>query len=85
MMIRNATGVIHCPECNFEVMTWTTGVKNYRVEMPQIEKLDEEFAKYISDIKKCPECGGMMFERLGKKGMFWRCKNYPKCQYTMNK
>ncbi|MEE3003379.1 MAG: type I DNA topoisomerase, partial [Pseudomonadota bacterium] len=36
------------------------------------EKLDE----------KCPECGGELSVRLGKRGKFIGCNNYPDCKYT---
>ena len=29
---------------------------------------------------KCPECGGFLGLRQGKKGPFWGCLNYPKCK-----
>lgn len=33
----------------------------------------------------CPKCGGLMVERMAKKGslagqLFWGCQNYPKCR-----
>ena len=29
---------------------------------------------------KCPECGGFLSLRQGKKGPFWGCLNYPNCK-----
>ncbi len=31
---------------------------------------------------KCPECNGDMISRTGKFGVFWGCKNYPRCKGT---
>jgi DNA topoisomerase-1 len=35
---------------------------------------------------KCPKCGtGDIAERKAKRGnIFWRCTNYPKCDFTSN-
>lgn len=38
------------------------------------EKLDE----------LCPKCGGELSIRLGKRGKFIGCKNYPECDYVRN-
>lgn len=34
--------------------------------------------------EKCPECGNPLAERLGKRGKFVGCTNYPECRYTRN-
>lgn len=34
--------------------------------------------------EKCPECGGDMAIRLGRRGRFIGCNNYPECSYTRN-
>ena len=31
---------------------------------------------------RCPDCGGELVQRSGSKGVFWGCKNYPKCKHT---
>ena len=31
---------------------------------------------------KCPKCGGEMVSRTSKHGVFWGCKDYPKCDGT---
>jgi ssDNA-binding Zn-finger/Zn-ribbon topoisomerase 1 len=31
---------------------------------------------------KCPDCGGEMISRTGKFGVFWGCKDYPRCKGT---
>ncbi len=38
------------------------------------EKLDEQ----------CPKCGGPLSIRLGRRGRFIGCDNYPECDYTRN-
>lgn len=30
----------------------------------------------------CPDCGFEMISRTGKFGIFWGCKQYPKCKGT---
>lgn len=30
----------------------------------------------------CPKCGGEIVERFSKRGKFYGCKNYPKCNFT---
>jgi DNA topoisomerase-1 len=30
----------------------------------------------------CPDCGGDLLQREGKKGAFIGCANYPTCSYT---
>ena len=29
----------------------------------------------------CPKCGAALIKRRGKKGYFYGCSNYPKCDY----
>ena len=31
---------------------------------------------------KCPDCGSEMIERKSQYGMFWGCRQYPKCKGT---
>ena len=31
--------------------------------------------------RKCPQCGGELVYREGKKGKFIACNNFPKCRY----
>ncbi|MGC9319575.1 MAG: topoisomerase DNA-binding C4 zinc finger domain-containing protein, partial [Armatimonadota bacterium] len=32
--------------------------------------------------EKCPECGGTLIRREGRRGKFLGCSNFPKCRYT---
>jgi DNA topoisomerase I len=34
--------------------------------------------------EKCPDCGHPLVIRLGKRGRFIGCSNYPECKYTRN-
>lgn len=34
--------------------------------------------------KKCPECGGNLFIKKGRNGLFLGCENYPECKFTAN-
>ena len=31
---------------------------------------------------KCPQCDGPMVSRKSQHGVFWGCRNYPKCKGT---
>ncbi len=33
---------------------------------------------------ECPECGAKLVARLGRRGWFLGCSNYPKCRFTRN-
>lgn len=36
----------------------------------------------ISDVYKCKNCGAGLIRRKSKKGFFWGCSSYPKCDAT---
>ncbi|MCF6767900.1 type I DNA topoisomerase [Thiotrichales bacterium 19S11-10] len=54
----------------------------------QVQSIDQSVKK--SDVTQealdedCPECGGQLMIRLGKRGRFVGCSNYPDCNYTRN-
>jgi ssDNA-binding Zn-finger/Zn-ribbon topoisomerase 1 len=33
---------------------------------------------------RCPECDGPMVSRTSAHGVFWGCKDYPRCKGTRN-
>jgi hypothetical protein len=33
---------------------------------------------------ECPKCGGLMVQRMGPRGPFWGCPNYPECRGSRN-
>ena len=35
--------------------------------------------------EKCPECGGKLTRRKGKRGYFVACANYPRCKYVQRR
>lgn len=35
-----------------------------------------------SKMSICSECGGELIERIGSRGRFLGCKNYPNCKHT---
>lgn len=43
----------------------------------------EELTNEDENIRKCPACGGTMIIRNAKKGSFYGCTNYPKCEQTL--
>ncbi|TNF68015.1 MAG: type I DNA topoisomerase [Gammaproteobacteria bacterium] len=54
----------------------------------QVETIDQSVKK--SDVTQeamdedCPKCGSQLMIRLGKRGRFVGCSNYPECDYTRN-
>lgn len=42
----------------------------------------EEVTTEATDVV-CPECGNMMVIKLGRRGKFYACTNYPECSKTM--
>lgn len=48
--------------------------------LPSCIRNIEGITKYC----KCPRCGGNLVSRLGRKGQFYGCSNYPKCSFTTN-
>jgi len=70
-----------------EKKEWTTVCRNFYepFEKHLLEKYKEVSKKDITEKlteKKCPRCGSVLVERLGKFGRFYACSNFPKCQYT---
>lgn len=55
-----------------------------RMNQAVYECLGKELGKNLSQMKKCPRCGGFMQKRNGKFGTFWGCGGYPSCRYTEN-
>ena len=35
-------------------------------------------------LEHCPRCKGILYEKIGRKGPFMACSNFPKCKYTRN-
>ena len=48
----------------------------------------EAAAKPKKELKKidvpCPKCGGDIVERISRRGKFYGCANYPKCDFVSN-
>jgi DNA topoisomerase-1 len=51
-------------------------------QMPQIE-IQRTEAQGTG--QKCPECGGDLVERQGRRGKFVGCANYPTCKYVQRR
>ncbi len=70
-------------------LEWTSLLKNF---YSCFEKDLEVAQKNMEDIKSegipteilCDKCGGQMVIKLGKKGEFLACSNYPECKNTKN-
>lgn len=44
--------------------------------------MSEDVKKPIYESVKCPDCDGPMQSRKSSYGMFWGCKDYPRCHGT---
>lgn len=40
--------------------------------------------KNETDTNKCPDCGGILVTREGRRGKFLGCVNFPRCYFTKN-
>jgi len=50
----------------------------------KMESVDRKDVTHEEIDEKCPECGSALSIRLGKRGKFIGCTNYPECKYTRN-
>jgi len=41
---------------------------------------DHEWFAKKSAAPKCPDCGGDMVEKTGRRGPFWSCRAFPRCR-----
>jgi DNA topoisomerase-1 len=48
------------------------------------QNVDRKDVTHEAIDEKCPECGGDLAIRLGRRGRFIGCNNYPECSYTRN-
>ncbi len=83
-----------CPKCGgqlyerFSVFGKFAGCENYdnpEVKCDYTEDLLEDVLprREPEEIgEKCPECGGALLKRTGRRGEFIGCSNYPECKYT---
>ncbi len=83
-----------CPKCSgqlyerFSLFGKFAGCENY--DNPEIEcdYTDDLLADVLPRTEpeeigeKCPECGGDLLKRAGRRGEFIGCGNYPECKYT---
>ncbi len=50
----------------------------------KMESVDRKDVTHEEIDEKCPDCGSALSIRLGKRGKFIGCTNYPECKYTRN-
>jgi hypothetical protein len=58
--------------------------EKFNISSEQHERMIEDKKKEIA-LGVCPRCGGKLVERKGLSGLFYGCKNYPKCKFTIDK
>ncbi|MGP1486018.1 MAG: type I DNA topoisomerase [Campylobacter sp.] len=58
------------------------------VAKPENDENSQTDTKPKRELKKlevpCPKCGGVLVERISKRGKFYGCSNYPKCNFLSN-
>jgi len=81
-----------CPECGSPLVIRTgrrgrffacTGYPqcHYTADVGE-DGAPRERARPKATAETCPECGGTLILRDGRRGKFLGCSNYPKCRYT---
>lgn len=81
---------LNCPICSKEMVLRKSkygefygciDYPNCKGIIPKSKKLTQtNFVPILIPESKCPQCGKEMLLRLGKKGYFLGCSNYPKCK-----
>lgn len=67
------------------------GKKSYRdvvatahaILAQEVASLAPQLPTQASETHPCPECGSALRYRMGSRGGFWGCSNYPKCKVTL--
>jgi DNA topoisomerase-1 len=68
---------------------WVPVMKNFWQPFKDLvddkeQNVDRKDVTHEAIDEKCPECGGQLAIRLGRRGRFIGCNNYPECSYTRN-
>jgi DNA topoisomerase-1 len=68
---------------------WVPVMKNFWYPFKELvddkeQNVDRKDVTHEALDEKCPECGGQLAIRLGRRGRFIGCNNYPECSYTRN-
>ena len=68
---------------------WVPMMKNFWQPFKDLvdekeESVDRKDVTHEQLDEKCPKCGGGLAIRLGRRGRFIGCNNYPECDYTRN-
>jgi DNA topoisomerase-1 len=68
---------------------WVPVLKNFWQPFKDLvddkeQNVDRKDVTHEAIDEKCPECGGDLAIRLGRRGRFIGCNNYPECSYTRN-
>lgn len=68
------------PKCKYS--------RNIKSEKEALGTESQDAPKPKKELKKidvpCPKCGGDIVERISKRGKFYGCSNYPKCNFVSN-
>lgn len=68
---------------------WVPVMRNFWTPFKELvddkeQNVDRKDVTHEAIDEKCPECGGDLAIRLGRRGRFIGCNNYPECSYTRN-
>ena len=77
---------VQCPRCKTGRLVLRTSEKSKRAfvgcsNYPQCD-FSVTDTNVLQNPKYCPECGGFLVIRQGKRGAFYGCTNYPVCSHT---
>ena len=84
---------LKCPECekgDVILIIKTTGDKETKFFRCSEDDCNWNGGFYNRDeiktdvLEHCPSCNGILYEKIGRKGPFMACSNFPKCKYTRN-
>ncbi|WP_169975476.1 type I DNA topoisomerase [Campylobacter sp. RM16191] len=68
------------PKCKYS--------RNIKSEKEALGTESQDAPKPKKELKKidvpCPKCGGDIVERISRRGKFYGCSNYPKCNFVSN-
>ena len=61
---------------------YTNLEENIKQVQNNLNSIEKQYI--VNENIKCPNCGSVMYLRLGKFGEFYGCSNYPKCKGIVN-
>ena len=77
--------MVFCPRCKTGHLIRRKGVSGYKdfvgcSNYPRCQFKVQQMS-VLWEPRYCPQCGGFVVRKKGKKGWFYGCSNYPLCEY----